>query len=141
MTWTNPTEAELRELLRRTRTIAVVGASAKPARPAHYVMEYLQQVGYQVIPVRPPGGETILGETTVASLRDLPEPPDLVDVFRAPDQVPGVVDDALAIGARALWLQDGVVHEAAARRARDAGLVVVMDRCTLRDHERLLGRP
>ena len=138
MTWSNPDDDELRELLSATRTIALIGASPKPSRPSHGVMRYLQQAGYRVTPVRPGGGE-VLGVPCVASLADLSEPPDLVDVFRAPEHVPEVVDAALACGAKALWLQDGVVHREAAQRARDAGLVVVMDDCTLRVHRRLLG--
>ncbi|MGE0707821.1 MAG: CoA-binding protein [Planctomycetota bacterium] len=139
MSSSNPDDAALEALLRGTRTIALVGASPDPRRPSHGVMSYLLSVGYEVTPIRPGGGE-VLGVPCVASLRDLAAPPDLVDVFRAPEHVPGVVDDALAVGARALWLQDGVIHEAAAERARAAGLQVVMDDCTLRVHRRLLGR-
>ncbi len=137
MPFSNPPNDELRALLQRVRAIAVVGASHEPARPAHYVMEYLQQAGYRAIPVRPPGAETILGEQTVASLADA-GPVDLVDVFRASEHVPAIVEEAIAAGAPAIWLQDGVVHEAAAQRALDAGLVVVMNACTLREHLRLL---
>ena len=137
MPFRNPSDDELRALLQRARTIAVVGASHKPARPAHYVMKYLQEAGYQTIPVRPPGGETILGEATVATLADA-GPVDVVDVFRAPEHVPAIVEEAIASGARAIWLQDGVVHEEAAQRALDAGLDIVMNTCTLREHRRLL---
>ena len=139
MTWSNPDDEALRELLAGARTIALIGASPKPARPSHGVMRYLQEAGYEVIPVRPGGGE-VLGAACVDSLADLAEPPDLVDVFRAPEHVPEIVDAALACGAKALWLQDGVIHLEAAQRARDAGLSVVMDDCTLRVHRRLLGR-
>lgn len=138
MSFSNPDDEGLRALLQRTRTIAVVGASPKPARPAHYVMQYLQRAGYAVTPIRP-GGSEILGVRCVAALSDLSAPPDLVDVFRRAEFVPGIVDEAIALGARALWLQDGVVHVEAALRARAAGLTVVMNTCTLREHRRLLG--
>lgn len=129
---------DLRDLLERTRTIAVVGASPKPARPAHYVMEYLLQAGYDVTPVRP-GGSTILGRACVDRLADVPGPVDLVDVFRAPEAVPEVVEEALALGAKAIWLQEGAYHAEAVARAQAAGVTVVWERCVLRDHRRLLG--
>ncbi|HBP17127.1 MAG TPA: CoA-binding protein [Planctomycetes bacterium] len=139
MTWSNPDDEALRDLLAATRTIALIGASPKPSRPSHGVMRYLQQAGYEVIPVRPGGGE-VLGAPCVDSLGDLSEAPDLVDVFRAPEHVPEIVEEAIACGAKALWLQDGVIHLEAAQRARAAGLTVVMDDCTLRVHRRLLPR-
>ena len=138
MTWSNPDDEALRELLTSIRTIALIGASHKPSRPSHGVMRYLQQAGYAVTPVRPGGGE-VLGTACVASLAELSEAPDLIDVFRASEHVPQIVDEALAVGAKAIWLQDGVVHLEAAQRARDAGLRVVMNDCTLRVHRRLLG--
>ncbi|RMG09325.1 MAG: CoA-binding protein [Planctomycetota bacterium] len=139
MTFQNPDDAALRALLERSRRIAIVGASPRPERPSHGVMAYLQGCGYRCIPVRPPGGEEILGERSVASLRDLDAPPDIVDVFRAPEHVPAVVEEAIAAGAPAIWLQEGVVHPEAAERARAAGLTVVMDLCILRVHRRLCG--
>ena len=138
MSFQNPPDDEVKALLERTRTIALVGASPKPNRPSHGVMAYLQRAGYAVTPIRP-GGSEVLGQTCVASLRDLPQAPDLVDVFRASEHAPAIVEDAIAIGATAIWFQDGVVHEEAAARALEAGLVVVMDDCTLRAHRRLLG--
>ena len=120
----------LAELLAGVRTIALVGASNRPERPSHDVMRFMRSRGYRVIPVNPGlAGRTLLGETVRATLADVPEPIDMVDVFRAADQVGPVADAAIAVGARVLWMQLGVVNEDAATRARAAGLVVVMDRC------------
>jgi hypothetical protein len=124
------------ELLRSSKTIAVVGLSANPMRPSFGVSEYMQSAGYRIIPVNPNETE-VLGERCYATLRDVPEPVDIVDIFRRPEHVPELVEQAIAIGARAVWMQEGVVHHAAAARARDAGLFVVMDRCILKDHRRL----
>lgn len=132
----NPSEDEIRSLLRTVKTVAVVGFSPQPDRPSHRVALALYLAGYRVIPVRP-GLEAGLGEKAYATLRDVPEVPDVVDVFRAPDAVDEIVDECIARGVKRLWLQDGVVNEAAAERARAAGLTVVMDRCMLRD-QRLL---
>jgi predicted CoA-binding protein len=123
-------DAVIRRVLSRTRSIALVGASERPERDSQRVMRFLQEHGYRVIPVNPAcAGRTILGETVRASLRELGEPVDLVDVFRRSEAAGEVVDEAIAIGARAVWLQLGVIDEAAAARARAAGLDVVMDRC------------
>ena len=117
-------------ILGRVRTIALVGTSAKPERASHEVMSFLQGRGYRVIPVNPGlAGQSLLGETVAATLRDIAGPVDMVDIFRAPDQVGPVVDDAIAIGAKVVWMQLGVVNEPAAAVARAAGLAVVMDRC------------
>lgn len=124
------------QILRNTRTIAVVGLSSSPQRDSYRVAAYLKEQGYRIIPVNP-NEEEVLGEKSYASLRAIGEPVDLVDVFRRPDQVVPIAQDAVAIKAKALWLQDGVVNEEAARLARDAGLDVVMDDCTLRQHSRL----
>jgi predicted CoA-binding protein len=129
-------EDEARAILTQYRTVAVVGLSDRPERDSHRVAAYLQRHGYRIIPVNP-ALTAVLGEKAYASLRDVPEKVEVVDVFRKPEAVPAIVDDAIAIGARALWLQDGVIHEAAAEKARAAGLLVVMDRCMLRDHHRL----
>lgn len=131
-TFVNPPDTAVADLLRKVKTIAVVGLSADPARPSHVVAKALQQAGYRIIPIRPGGGE-VLGEPVAASLAEVADQIDLVDVFRAPEHVPDIVDEVLALGLKALWLQDGVIHEAAAMRAIAAGVFVVMDRCIKRD--------
>jgi len=127
------------ELLRRARTIAVVGLSADPTRASFRVAAYLQRQGYRIIPVNPVLTEPVLGETPYARLSDVPVPIDIVDVFRRPDQVPPIADEAVAVRAGALWLQLGIRNDAAAAIARAAGLTVVMDRCLMVDHQALLG--
>ena len=125
------------ELLRTSRIIAVVGLSSKRWRPSFGVSEYMQRAGYRIIPVNP--GETeVLGEKSYAGLEEVPEKVDIVDVFRRSEFVPGIVEQAIRIGARAVWLQEGVVHEEAAAKARAAGLMVVMDRCILKEHRKLV---
>lgn len=133
----NPPPDQIRALLGEIRTIAVLGLSDNPARPSYHVAQYMQQSGYRIIPVRPAQTQ-VLGEKAYARLADVPEVPDLVDVFRAPEHVAGIVDECLAKGVKRLWLQEGVVDEAAAERARAAGLVVVMDRCLLKEHRSLM---
>lgn len=128
----NPSEDEIRSLLRQVKSVAVVGFSPQPDRPSHRVALGLRLAGYRIIPIRPALAEG-LGEQAYASVREMPEVPDLVDVFRAADAVDEIVDDCLARGVKRLWLQDGVINEAAAERARAAGMTVVMDRCLLRD--------
>jgi O-acetylhomoserine (thiol)-lyase len=133
-------DAKLRRILSQTRTIALVGASANWNRPSYFVMKYLQGKGYRVIPVNPGiAGTQLLGETAYASLRDIPEPIDMVDVFRASDQVGPIVDDAIAIGAKTIWMQLGVRNDAAAEKAEAAGLEVVMNRCPKIEFGRLGG--
>jgi predicted CoA-binding protein len=129
----NATPEEMRDILQGARTVAVVGLSDNPERASHRVAAYLQAHGYRIIPVNPMLKE-VLGEKAHARLRDVQEPVDLVDVFRQPEHVPEIVEDAIAIGAKAVWLQEGIVHNAAADRARAAGLKVVMDRCALKEH-------
>jgi len=124
-------------LLRSSHTIAVVGLSSKRYRPSYGVAEYMQNAGYRIIPVNPFETE-ILGETAYAALGEVPEHIDIVDIFRRSEFVPELVDTAIRIGAGAIWMQEGVVHEAAAAKARAAGLEVVMDRCILKDHRRML---
>ena len=128
----NPSATEIQALLKRIRTIAVLGLSPNPARPSFRVARGLLEFGYEIIPVRPKVRE-VLGRKAYARLSDLPVKPDLVDVFRAPEDVGKIVEECLALGIRALWLQDGVINESAALRARDEGVVVVMDRCLWRD--------
>lgn len=131
------TREEIRALLADTKTIAVVGLSDDPARASYGVASYLQRHGFTIIPVNPNLTGPVLGEQSYASLRDVPVPIDLVDVFRRPEFVPAVVEDAIAVGARAVWMQLGVAHEGAAERAMAAGLQVVMDRCLAVDHRML----
>jgi predicted CoA-binding protein len=128
--------ATIPELLRDSKTIAVVGLSNKRTRPCYGVAEYMQRAGYRIIPVNPNETE-VLGERAYAALEDVPEHVDIVDVFRRSEFMPEVVESAIRIGAGAVWMQEGVVHEDAAEQARKAGLTVVMDRCILKDHSRL----
>lgn len=130
----NPGPAERCALLGRVKTIAVVGLSPNPARPSHGVAAALQGFGYTILPVHPAVKE-VLGVKAHARLADIGGPVDLVDVFRQSQFVSGIVDECIALGLKAIWLQDGVIDEAAAERARAAGLFVVMDRCIYRDYK------
>lgn len=124
------------ELLKSMHTIAVVGLSSRRMRPSYGVSEYMQRAGYRIIPVNP--GETkVLGEQAYPTLAEIPEPVEIVNIFRRPEFVPEIVDEAIRIGAKAVWMQEGVVHPEAAAKARAAGLTVVMDRCILKEHMRL----
>ena len=126
----NYPDALLRRILREVRIIAMVGASPDWNRPSYFAMKYLQIKGYRVIPVNPKAaGAEILGERVYASLKDIPEKIDMVDIFRASSAVPPIVEDAIRIGAKVVWMQIGVRHDEAARRAEQAGLTVVMNRC------------
>lgn len=136
MRFANPDPDEICRTLRGIRTIAVVGLSPREARPSFRVAQAMQAQGYRIVPVRPMVQE-VLGEKAYASLEEVPFPVDIVDVFRAPEHVPGVVDSCIRVGVPRLWLQDGVIHEEAAARARAAGLWVVMDRCLWRDFNQL----
>jgi predicted CoA-binding protein len=129
--------ATIPEILKSTHTIAVVGLSNNPMRPSNGVGEYLVRAGYRVIPVNPNEAE-VLGEKSYARLEDVPEKIDMVDVFRRPEFVPDIVESAIRIGAKTVWMQEEVVHESAAERARAAGLNVVMDKCILKEHRRML---
>lgn len=129
----NATPDEVREILTTAKVVAVVGLSDKPDRDSHRVAAYLQRAGYRIIPVNPAVTE-VLGEKSYPSLKEVPERIDVVDVFRKADAVPAIVADAIAVGAKAVWLQDGIVHNAAADEARKAGLRVVMSKCMLREH-------
>lgn len=124
---------QIEELLRTSKVIAVVGLSNNPMRPSYGVSEYMQSMGYRIIPVNPQEQE-VLGERAYARLEDVPDKIDIVDVFRRPEFVPEIAGSAVAVGAKSLWLQEGVVHEEAAARARKAGLIVVMDKCILKEH-------
>lgn len=125
----------INRILEECRTIAVVGLSSNPARASHGVAGYMRRQGYTIIPVNPNETE-VFGEKSYATLADLPVAVDLVDVFRRSDAAAEAVDEAIRIGAKAVWLQEGVIDRAAAERARDAGLLVVMDRCWLKEHIR-----
>lgn len=126
---------QISEILASARTIAVVGLSSKRFRPSFGVSEYMQHVGYRVIPVNPNESE-VLGEKAYPDLDSVPGEIDIVDIFRRPEHVPAIVEAAIRKGAKVIWMQEGVIHESAARRAEEAGLTVVMDRCILKDHRR-----
>ncbi len=126
-------EEELQQILTTSKTIAVVGLSNKPDRPSHEIAAYLQAQGYRIIPVNPTIAQ-VLGEKSYPRLRDIPEPVDVVQIFRRPEDVPPIVDDAIAIGAEVVWMQPGIINEEAAVRAEAAGLKVVMDTCMRATH-------
>ncbi len=133
-------DAQLRAILQRVKTIAMVGASSNWNRPSYFVMKYLQGKGYRVIPVNPGiAGQMLLGEQAYASLRDIPEPVDMVDVFRPARDAPAIVEDAIAIGAKVVWMQLGIRNDAAAATAERAGIEVVMNRCPKIEFGRLGG--
>jgi predicted CoA-binding protein len=135
MNFQNPSPEAIKALLQRVKTIAVVGLSPKPDRPSFGVSQAMQRFGYRIVPVRPALDE-VLGEKAYARLADIPFPVDLVNVFRESAAIPGVVAETLAIGAAAIWIQEGIVHDEAAEKARAAGLTVVMDRCIFKDYMR-----
>lgn len=139
MEFHNPPAEQVKRLLENARSIAVVGLSPKPDRPSHGVAAAMQRFGYRILPVHPALDE-VLGEKAYPDLDHLPGPVDIVDVFRAPEYVPAIVDQCIAHKLPALWLQEGVVDAAAAERARQAGIVVVMDRCIYKDYLLHLGR-
>ena len=132
MAFSNPEPEKIRQILHNVHSIAVVGLSPNQARPSFRVARGLQGFGYRIIPVRPLVDE-VLGEKAFPDLESLPELPDIVDVFRAAEHVPAIVESCINLGIKKLWLQEGIIHEAAAQRAKDAGITVVMDRCMWRD--------
>jgi predicted CoA-binding protein len=136
MNFSNPSPEGICKLLREVKTVAVVGLSPNAGRPSFNVAKALQGFGYRIFPVRPLVSE-VLGEKAYPDLESLPEVPDIVDVFRAPEHVPAIVESCIRLGVKNIWLQDGVVHEEAALRAQQAGITVVMDRCMYRDHTQL----
>ena len=136
MSFENPGPESIRALLKRVKTIAVVGFSARPARPSHSIARQLQRFGYRVIPVRP-GISEALGEKAYPNLAAVPGPIDLVNVFRSPREVPRIVEECLKLGLKAIWMQEGAANEEAADKAAAGGMAVVMDRCILRDFTRL----
>jgi predicted CoA-binding protein len=131
--------SRLDDILRSAHTIAVVGLSGKRFRPSFGVAQYLQRAGYRIIPVNPEETE-VLGEKAYPDLDTVPEPIDIVDIFRRSEYVPAIVEAAIRKGVRAVWMQEGVAHEDAARRAEAAGLSVAMDRCILKEHRRMIQR-
>ena len=136
MAHANPPDPDLKRLLTEATTIAMVGASSNPEKSSYGIMQKLQKAGYRVVPVNPRETE-ILGERSYPSLIDVPERIDIVDVFRRPEDTPSIADDAVTIGAKALWLQTGIVSEEAAARAKAGGLIVVMDACIGATHSLL----
>jgi len=126
------------EILKSSCVIAVVGLSPKSDRPSYGVARYLKEHGYRIIPVNPQAKE-ILGEPSYPDLASIPEPVDVVDIFRRSEEVPDIVDQAIKIGAKAVWMQEGVINEQAAAKAREAGVVVVMDMCMKKEHQRMRG--
>jgi predicted CoA-binding protein len=133
---TNATGAEIAQILKSAKTIAVIGASLKPERPSHWISKYLKEHGYKVIPVNP-GHTEILGDKCYKCLSEVPEPVDIVDIFREPNAVPAIVDEAIAKNAKVVWMQEGIVHNAAAEKAKKAGLKVVQNKCIYREHQNL----
>jgi predicted CoA-binding protein len=129
------TDAEITEILKSYRTVAVVGLSNDPSRPSYLVAQYLQEQGYRIVPVNP-GCREILGERCYAGLKDIPFPVEVVDIFRKVEAIPGIVADAIAVGARVVWMQQGLKEPLSARQAREHGLRVVMDRCMKIEHDR-----
>ncbi|MBW1720683.1 MAG: CoA-binding protein [Deltaproteobacteria bacterium] len=133
----NPPSEEIREILLRCRSIAVMGLSPKEKRDSHRVAKYLLSQGYDIIPVNP-GQKEILGRPCYRSLRDIPFRVDMADLFLNPSRVPPVVEEAIEAGISVIWMQIGIVHNEAARKARDSGLTVVMNKCTMQEHRKLL---
>src|SRR5512138_2797032 len=131
-------EADLKEILLSSKTIASVGLSSNPNKESYRIASYLKAQGYRVIPVNPTAPE-IMGETSYQDLQSVPEKIDIVQVFRKPEDVPPVVDDAIKAGAKVIWMQEGIVNEEAAKKAREAGLQVIMDACMRATHRRLIG--
>lgn len=131
-------DENLKDILQSAKTIAVVGLSSNPEKESFRIASYLKEQGYRIIPVNPTATE-ILGEKVYPDLVSVPEKIDVVDVFRKPEDVPPVVDDAIKAGARVVWMQEGIVHEGAAQKAREAGLQVVMDACMRATHRSLIG--
>jgi len=131
---------QIRRILRDVDTVAMVGASTNWNRPSYFAMKYMQDKGFRVIPVNPrAAGETLLGEEVVASLKDITVPIDMVDIFQRSERVPPVVDEAIEVGAKVIWMQLTVRHDEAAKKAEDAGLTVIMDRCPKIEFARLSG--
>ena len=138
--YSNPDADEIKRILEESRNVAVVGLSDSPLRTSHAIASAIQRAGYRIFPVNPNLTGPVLGEQPYATLQEVPEPIDIVDVFRRSEKVPPVAEDAVAAGAKVLWLQSGVINTEAARYAEEHGLTVVMDRCIKVDHAMLVGR-
>ncbi len=134
----NPAPVEIRTILSQAKTLAVIGLSPKEARPSNRVAKAMQGFGYKIIPVRP-GVKQVLGEPAFRELADVDQQVDIVDVFRAPEHVMPIVDQAIEQGIKVLWLQEGVINLDAARKAQQHGITVIMDRCIYKDYQKLLG--
>ncbi|KIL36187.1 CoA-binding protein [Cohnella kolymensis] len=139
MAFENPSREEIKEILQETNTIAVVGLSDDPSKISHMVSAAMQQKGYRIIPVNP-NADSILGETSYPSLKDIPVPIDIVNVFRRPEHTPPIAEEAVAAGAKVLWLQQGIANDDTAKIASDGGLKVIMDRCIKVEDSILLPR-
>jgi predicted CoA-binding protein len=135
----NNVGADIEKILTEYRTVAIVGASPNPERPSHRVADFLKKEGFRVIPVTP-NADKVVGEKAYPDLASIPMPIEVVDIFRRPEDVPPIVEEAIAIGAKAVWMQEGIVNEEAAAKARKAGLTVVMDHCMKKELLRKLGR-
>nr|HID60002.1 CoA-binding protein [Desulfobacterales bacterium] len=133
----NPTSREIKAILEKHKTVAIVGLSPKPQRDSHRVAKYLKENGYRIVPVNP-GQKEILGEKCYPNLKAIPFPIEIVDIFRKPEAIPPIVDDAIELGARVVWMQLGLAHNQAADKARNAGLKVVMNRCIKIEHANML---
>jgi predicted CoA-binding protein len=127
-------DEEARKVMDRYKTIAVVGLSSNPEKPSHFVPKYLKEHGYTIVPVNPTAKGDILGEKVYAGLKEIPRKVEVVEIFRPPKDVPPIVEDAIAIGAKVVWMQEEIVNNAAAERARAAGLTVIMDKCMMKVH-------
>jgi len=138
MTLPNISDDDLKKLLQDVRSIAVVGLSVDPSKPSNRVASYLKQHGYHIIPVNP-AAEEILGEKSYPDLKSIPEPIDVVDVFRRSEFLPPIADQAVAVGAKVLWMQEGITNKEAAKKAENGGLKVIQDACMLKEHSRLIG--
>jgi len=134
-------DEEAAKILHGAHTIAVVGCSTNPDKPSHFVPKYLQDRGYRILPVNPSAaGQRLLDERVYASVKEISMPVEIVDIFRPPKDVPAIVEEAIAIGAKAIWMQEGIVNNEAAQRAKAAGLQVVMDKCMMKVHRALVSR-
>ena len=132
-----PSDDKIREVFERYKTIAVVGLSKQPEKPSHFVPKYLQEHGYKIIPVNPTAIGALLGEQVYRALKEIPQRVEVVNIFRPASEAPAIVKEAIDIGVKVIWMQEGIVHNEAAKQAMDAGLTVIMNRCMMKEHRRL----